>query len=246
MILFAPRSDNMGDLMKQWGIEVHPDAIAVHSPIKQADARQGDVIEEAQKYPFVFKIRDYGDHMITKPLQSLDSLLLPMEVVKLTAPVAGVKTTPIIPVPPSPDAWGETDLESLQNMSDIKYDAGKDVEGPIYGGAVAEKEKAGRLIVLATPTFAFDRYINEPDPQLLRQGIIAAHFPANAELFDNSIFWLAKMEPMIAISPAAMEVARIEPMSESAKNVWKVGVLLVALPGLVVLAGAMVWFLRQD
>ena len=157
-----------------------------------------------------------------------------------------MKATPIIPIPNNPPCWGETDLESLQSMTDISYDKDKDVAPPIYGGAIAEKDKAGRLVVIASPTFAFDRYINEPDPNLLKQGIVAAHFPANAELFSNSIFWLAKMEPMIAISPAAMEVARIEPMSETSKNVWNVGVLLVGLPGLVVLAGALVWFVRQD
>ena len=44
------------------------------------------------------------------------------------------------------------------------------------------------------------------------------------------MFWLAKMEPMIAISPAAMEVSRIEPMSPGVQGFWRTGVLLVGLP----------------
>ena len=86
LILFAPRADDMTDLMKQWGIEVHAEAVAVHEVVKTSnEARQGDVIEEAQKYPFVFNIHDYGDTIITRPLKSLDSLLLPLMCVKVPA-----------------------------------------------------------------------------------------------------------------------------------------------------------------
>jgi hypothetical protein len=169
-----------------------------------------------------------------------------MMCVKTTAPAAGIKTTPILPVPTAMKTWGETDLDALQNLSDFKFDEGKDIAAPLFGGAVAEKEKGGRLVVIGSPMFAFDRYINEPDPTMLRRGMVVSRFPANAELFANSVFWLAKMEPMIAISPAAMEVARIAPMSNGAVNAWHVGALLIGLPGLVALAGLMMWVARRD
>jgi hypothetical protein len=51
---------------------------------------------------------------------------------------------------------------------------------------------------------------------------------------------------MIAISPAAMEVARIEPIGEGSLKFWRVGALLIGLPGLVILAGAAVYFARRD
>jgi hypothetical protein len=94
--------------------------------------------------------------------------------------------------------------------------------------------------------FAFDRYLNEPDPNMLRRGVIVSRFPANAELFNNAVFWLAKMEPMIAISPAAMEVSRIEPIKPGALSIWRNGFLMLGLPMAVVLAGALVWFARRD
>jgi len=169
--------------------------------------------------------------------------------------VEGVKVTPIIPLPydpkdpaTSPRSWGETDLEGLESAGDTKYDENKDVAPPIYGGAVAEKDKGGRLVVIAAP-FPMDQWIDplrQPDPGLLKQRILASRFPGNAELFTNSVFWLTKMEPLIAISPSAMEVARIEPIGEGTLRFWRVGGLLVGLPGLVVLAGAMVYFARRD
>jgi hypothetical protein len=81
---------------------------------------------------------------------------------------------------------------------------------------------------------------------MYRQGLRVARYPANAELFANSVFWLSKMEPMIAISPSAMEVSRIASMSNTSLNIWRIGVLLIGLPGLVILAGALVYIARQD
>ena len=264
MVIFAPQVDNMSEALKDYGIEVRSDAVAVHEMVKTSEGRQGDAIEEALKYPFVFDLRDYGDHMITKPLRSLASWLVPMLSVKTTSPTpAGVKVTPIIPIPTEPRSWGETDLQALQELNNFKFDEGTDVAGPLYGGAVAEKDlppatqpttapagpdgkRTSRLVVIASPMFAFDRYINEPDVNLLRRGLIVSRFPANLELFSNSVFWLARMEPMIAISPSAMEVARIEPMGEGALRAWRIGGLLIGLPALVVFAGAMVYFARRD
>ena len=74
----------------------------------------------------------------------------------------------------------------------------------------------------------------------------ARRFPGNSELFMNSIYWLSRQETMIAISPAAMDVSRIGDMSRGAQSFWRVGVLLIGLPGLVIVAGAMVWFARRD
>jgi hypothetical protein len=248
LIMFTPQQDAMADAMREWGIEVRTDAIAVHEPVRASEGRQGDAIEEALRYPFVFDIREYGDHLITRPLDSLSSFLVPlMPVKKATTQPAGVKTTPIIPIPKDPRSWGETDIDTLQSDSmAAKFDEGVDVSGDIFGGAVAEKESGGRLVVIASPMFAFDRYLNEPDVNLLRRGIVASRFPGNAELFSNAVFWLAKMEPMIAISPAAMEVSRIEPIKPATLKLWREGLLMVGLPALVIVAGALVWFARRD
>jgi hypothetical protein len=248
LILFDLQADPMADALKQWGIEVNTDAIAVHEMIQQSDSRQGEMFEEALRYPFVFDIREYGDHPITRPLKSLASLFLPLMPVKMpTSQPAGVKTTPIIPVTSQAKVWGEKSFEGVRNWADIKYDAGTDIDPPMYGGAAAENAKGQRLVVIGSERFAENDLVQQPDVTTYRNtGRIVARFPANAELFANSVFWLAKMESMMAISPAAMEVARIEPMSQTAASIWKNVVLLVVLPGLVVVAGGLVWAARRD
>jgi hypothetical protein len=62
----------------------------------------------------------------------------------------------------------------------------------------------------------------------------------------NSVFWLARMEPMIAISPAAMDVNRIRQIEPKMLNFWHYGVLLMLLPGLVLVAGATIYAKRRD
>jgi hypothetical protein len=250
MILFDLQADAMADTLKQWGITVNSDAIAVHSMIEQSQGRQGDMFEEALRYPFIFDIRDYGDHAITKPLRSLGSLFLPLLPVKVAegkdAP-AGVKVTPILPMPAGQEVWGEKSYEGVRNWSEIKNDKDTDVAPPFVGGAVAENAKGNRLVVIGSSRFAENDLVQQPDVNTYRTtGRIVARFPANAELFANSVFWLAKMESMMAISPAAMEVARIGPMTPTEAGIWKNGVLLVGLPGVIVLAGALVWAARRD
>jgi hypothetical protein len=94
--------------------------------------------------------------------------------------------------------------------------------------------------------FMTNRMISIPDSELARKGILVSRFPGNAELVANSVFWLANMETLIAISPSAMEVSRIAPMSDAAQTGWRVGALLIGLPGLVIVAGLLVYFARRD
>jgi hypothetical protein len=91
-----------------------------------------------------------------------------------------------------------------------------------------------------------DRIVGFEDEGLRKRGVIAARFPGDSELFADSVFWLAKMDSMIAISPAAMEVSRISNMSDATLNSWRVGVVLIILPGLVLAAGIGMYFARRD
>jgi hypothetical protein len=121
-----------------------------------------------------------------------------------------------------------------------------DVAPPILMGVAAEKTGGGRLVVFG----GFQSFINDvfaiPDADLARKGYSVARFPGNGELFANSVFWLSKMDTMIAISPSAMEVSRIKDMSAGTLGFWRWGFLVVGLPLAVVVAGAMVYMGRRD
>jgi hypothetical protein len=252
MILTLPRADAMTEALAPWGITIKPDVIAVHQITEQTGSeRAGDMIEEAQRIPFIFVIKQWGDHAITRPLQSLDGLLIPMVLVDTQAK-DGFKTTPLLPIDANSQqpSWGESDMEAALQGKKVEFNApasgGNDVPPPIYAGAAVERDAGGRLVVIGSLQFVMNDFLSIPDMEYARQGIPVARFPGNAELFTNSIFWLSKMETMIAISPAAMEVSRIAPMTDGTLSALRIGVLLVGLPLAVVIAGAVVYFARRD
>jgi len=250
MVLTMPNGDAMPDALGEWGVTVHTDTVAVHEQVKST-GRSSDPIDEALRVQMIFVIHDYGDHMLTRPLKSLDSLMFPILPIETQAR-PGYKTTRILPVPQTLKIWGETNVEGAMNGEEAKYDApkgaarGGDMSPPLYGGAVVEKDGGGRLIVFGCIQFALNQIIGIPDPKLAQQGILVARFPGNSELFLNSVFWLARQEPMISISPTAMEVSRIKEMNSGVLGVWRVGVLLILLPALVIVAGIVMFMKRRD
>jgi len=257
--------DNMEGVLKGWGIEAKTDTIAVHEPVKAAGGgASGDMIEDAKRQPPIFVLNQYGDHEIGKAVRALDGVFIFPGVVKVLSPPKGVSVTPLVPIPTLPKAWGERDFATLSRDDDPTYTPGTgardDMAGPLYLGAAAERtggaattgpttaaSRGGRLVVLGSAWFAFDQFINFPDLKLRdKYKVNVARFPGNGELFTNSVFWLSHKEGMMALSPAAMEVSRIAPLSPGALNFWRVGVLLIGLPALSIIAGFFVFFARRD
>lgn len=245
-------SEDLAPALKDWGIEVRPNTILVHEPIKAGTGARGDFIEDARRRPPIFILNEYGDHPLTTPLRTLDGAFVPVVAVTKTATAPEkVKVTQILPMPANPKAWGETDQSFLRpepgtRPEDPTFDAATDLPGPVYGGAVAEKEGAGRLVVIGSQNFIINDMLSIPDMDLReKSNIEVARFPGNGELFTNSIFWLAKQDSMMALGPAALDTARIEAVPEGKLRFIKVGLVLVVLPLLAVVAGISVWFTRR-
>jgi hypothetical protein len=233
--------------LAQWGINVASDAIAVHEAPPESDVAAKTMIDRIRRVPYIFDIRDFGDHPIVRPLRSLPSLLLPILPVTAGKPtVDGVSVTPIIPVPTAPQAllsWGKRNPGKLDTQP--KFEPAVDIPGPFFAGAAAERIGGGRLVVLAAFTGFMNEVLEIPDEDLQQRGQIVAAFPANAELFCNSVFWLAHQDSMLAISPAAMEVSRVADMSDRTQLLWSI-VALGGLPAAVVALGLGVYFVRRD
>jgi hypothetical protein len=248
LILADVNGDALSGVLSSWGVDLKTNVIAMHEPVTTTDGARQDYLEEAMKIPFIFDIRKFGDHPIVKPLTSLQALLVPLLIVQ-TKEVPGYKAAPLIPIPDAPDAprsWGETDLMALEQGDTPKFDPKTDLSGPLYAAAAVEKENGPRLVVIGSSSFAFDQLLAMPDPEMAKRGIPVARFPANAELILNSVHWLAKLDTLIAISPASMEVSRIEPMSDGTLKVWRIGVLTIGLPLIVLIAGALMYLNRRD
>jgi hypothetical protein len=251
LVLVDVQTEKM-DFLKDWGIQTRPEYIVVHEKIAPTGARSEDVGSDVQRQQPFFVLNEFGDHKVTQPLRSLDALFVPLIPVETVA-AKGVKTTKILPVPTDPKSWGESDIDAVREGKTVNFnqksdDKEGDLAGPLWAGAVAEKENGkGRLIVIGCEAFAADRFLHVPNiPVSNAQGRFVARFPGNSELFVNSVFWLADMDSLVAISPAAMEVPRVKALPKIAVDGIRVYFLIVMLPLMVLAAGMFVYLKRRD
>jgi hypothetical protein len=249
LVLFDLNGDDLSSVLKDWGVSVRPNVVAVHTPVQVAGAPADDFIEQARRQPPIFVINEYGGpHPITSTLQALDAAIVPM--LPVLAPGAdGAEVTRLLPVPQEPQSWGEGDITSLNRRNPTPtYDPNSgDLAGPLYAGAAVQKKDKGRLVVIGCAAFPNNFLVGMPDQKVYeRTGRDVARFPGNGELFTNSVFWLAKMDKMIALSPSALDTPRIAPMSNAMLGFWRIGVLLVGLPLLALVSGLLVWHARKD
>jgi hypothetical protein len=249
LVLGAPNGDAMPDALEPWGVKIRTDAVIVHDVVKDTP-RSRDFVEQAKKSPPIFVQNSYGKHVITNTLGGLDTawvMAVPVE----TTNKSDRTVTRFLPLTNPMNVWGETKIETVESGETIAYnppDAGKpggDVPPPLFTGAASEKAGGGRVVVIGCLQFAVNNILTYPDMNLLEQGYVVSRFPGNAELFMNSVFWLARQEPMIAISPAAMETNRVKDVSPGAMIAWR-SLLLAIVPLGVLAAGAMVYFARRD
>jgi hypothetical protein len=250
LVLADIRGDDLAAALTDWGVTIHPGAVAVHETITLSEGADVDPLEEAKARAYIWDCRKYGDHELAKPIQNLDSVFVaPVCITPGTA--KGCNVTGLLPFTdnmPGLKTWGETNIEDLdKGVAEFHPEKG-DFAAPVFGGVIVEKEKAGRLVVLGSVRSFTNGFLRIPDPKLARRDppILVNRFPGNLELATNSVFWLAHLEPMIAISPSAMDVSRIADMSTGMLNFWRIGVLLILLPGVVLAAGAFVYAARRD
>jgi hypothetical protein len=81
---------------------------------------------------------------------------------------------------------------------------------------------------------------------LEKHGLNVARLPGNGEFFVDSVLWLAHRDSLLAISPLALQVARLRDMSPAMLNLLRIGVLTAGLPAAVVVIGLMVYVRRKD
>jgi hypothetical protein len=159
----------------------------------------------------------------------------------------GIKNANLLPIPNTPKPWADREIREVYEQIQVTFTPAKDDkpgdldQGPFFGGAAAEDSKGSRVVVLGCPQFAFNGMIRARDS---KTG--SARFPANVELFTNSIYWIAKMDTMIAISPTALDVPRVAPLSDGLLGFLRFGVLIIGMPVLVLVAGTFVYLKRRD
>ncbi len=246
LFMLVPRGEDMSLALHGTGIYANQAMLCVHPAISNSGLDTNDPVQMTLRSPAGFEITRWGDAPMTPTLGSLAGVISGTCPISVKA-MEGVTNGTLIPIPDAPEAprsWAAA-LNQKRDDPGLAFEPSKgDRPGPLFGGAWAEKGKT-RVAVFGTPNLFANPFVLLIDDALHKQHIIAPRFPGNAELFMNSIFWLSRQDQMIAISPAAMQVSRIASMSLATQRIWHVGVLIFVLPGLVLLAGALVYYKRN-
>jgi ABC-type uncharacterized transport system involved in gliding motility auxiliary subunit len=133
----------------------------------------------------------------------------------------------------SAGSWGETDFEALGNQI-AEYNEGEDLPGPLAMATSVETQEteegapSTRLVVFADSDFA-------ANSSLMLGG--------NADLFLNSVNWLAEEEELISIRPTPPVMRTLVLSPGQARFIQYSSVIV--LPAVVLVIGAVVWWTRR-
>jgi len=216
LILQDPQRDaGLNELLANWQVAFGKGII-----LDPTNSLLGDpAVPLAVRYPFSQITKDLP--MAFFPLaRSVDDLA------DRENPPSGRTFTPLLES--GPRSWGETDVENPQ----ARYDEGEDQAGPLVMGAIVEQEVEGK---------GKARLILFGDSDFVSNGAIASL--GNADLFLNSVNWLAEEEELIAIRPKPPQMRELFLTYAQSRLVGYVSWIL--LPVVVLAVGATVWWQRR-
>ncbi len=148
--------------------------------------------------------------------------------------------------------WANFNTGDESNSGPPKLDKAGDKPGDRFTIAVSG-ERAGssaekapqRIVVFADRLFATDRFGSEEfaDP-VTKRSVQITRFPANHELFINSVYWLTGLDELIAAGARTQDVRRVGAMStgEVKSLQWT---LMLGMPLGTLIIGVAVWFTRR-
>jgi ABC-type uncharacterized transport system involved in gliding motility auxiliary subunit len=215
-------SPGLENFAKGWGVQVDNDIVLDVSGA-------GRLMGAGPSIPLVM---EYENHRITERFKSMTFFPLSRSVEGSKETVAGVTVEPLFKT--NPNSWGETDVKS----GEATFDEKKDIKGPLTLAVAVTKEVRpasdkgpaikARLVIVGDSDFAINSYFGA-------QG--------NGNLFLNMASWLGSEEDLISIRPKAPEDRRII-LTQSQQSLLRL-VSVFILPGIVLVAGIVVWTRRR-
>jgi len=211
---FGDAPDPLADYLAQnWGVTLGKDI----------------VVDLSSNQPFVSYAASYADHPITQKMQSMVSVFPTARSAQAGSAPEGVTSSNLVMT--AQNSWAETNLAGLNDPnSQIGFDDGVDVPGPVSIAAVAENTSTNtRLVIFGDADFPVNANVGAY---------------GNSDLFVNSIDWAAKQENLINLTPKQNTNRLIVPPQRITMNLILLGSVFI-LPGLPLLAGVVVWIQRR-
>ncbi len=202
----------LADLLAKWGISLNND-IAIDPGANPPLLVYSDT-------------QNYGQHPISEKLRGIDSRFFTASSIKLAATSQDITVTPLAQT--YPNAWGETDIKSIES-NQAAFDESVDTAGPLILGVAGENYATNsRLVVFGDAEFAGD----------------ALYKLGNGDLLLNAIDWAAGQNNMINLTPKNSVERTYNPPG----TLGLVGIILASIcliPILIIVAGVSAWLSRR-
>jgi ABC-type uncharacterized transport system involved in gliding motility auxiliary subunit len=201
-------------LSATWGVTARNDVVI-------------DFARSIQGQPLWIVANRYGTSPITDRLQNFATFFPIARSLEFTTTLPGLTSSML--VESSDQAWGETDIASLNSSSGPAFDSA-DATGPLALGVSVENTGTNaRVVVFGDSEFASDAFANEF---------------ANSNLFVNSVNWATQDDTLINLTQRTPPQRSLRAIDALTGNLI-LFVTVIALPALVLVAGGLVWFQRR-
>lgn len=192
---------------------------------------------------------DYAeDHPITNDLKSYNTILFGTCPVDASPPNDQMPYQATMLMRAPSGSWGETDVANLRHRKP-EYNIDTDVQGPVSLAVASQVKELPRSVTQSHPSMANDPSAKPQGARLVIFGDVNfatneyIENPGNADLFRNSINWLAKKETQLGISakPPDFRKATINPVQMKV-IFW---VSIAGIPVVPIIVGSIIWWKRR-
>lgn len=188
------------------------------------------------------------DHPITNDLKTYNTILFGACPVDATPPNDQMPYQATVLLRAPEGSWGEIDVANIQKKKP-EYNIDTDVQGPVSLAVASRVKELPKSVLQSHPAMANDPAAKPQGAQLVVFGDVDfatneyIENPGNADLFRNSINWLAKKETQLGISakPPDFRKATISPVQMKV-IFW---ISIAGIPVIPIVIGSIVWWKRR-
>ncbi|MBU0638192.1 MAG: Gldg family protein [Planctomycetes bacterium] len=247
-----PGTYEFADYLKTtWGIDVQYRYLALQFAASPQDT---GLWVPANRDPLlvVTPLVRFTDHPITKPLQALPGAfhtVCPLRIMTGEDQPAGVTTAVVAEITDTEDVWAFDSVMRVQE--DLQQNQGtrrraEDIAAPFPVAVSATNEQDQRIVVFASESFSADDVAQAKGVQLTSNGLQAYTFyPANTDLFINTLHWLTGEADRIAVGPRRADVPRLDELKEGGTATFCRVFLVGIWPAVTLVVGGGVWMFRR-
>lgn len=233
MAMFSGAPDATASLLEGLGISAQTDRVVMREETLSRGQTRATKQLTVSRWP--------NDNPVTKVLGGAQAIFVAASPLVLgESKEKDVKTWPLAEIT-GKGLWAERNNAMQEERA--KRDPAT-VGDKFLIAAAAEKKSGARVVVVADPAWASDQIVSYGLAGPGSAELFGALFPANAELFVNSVYWLSGMEQFIAASARTQDIRRVGDIEPDRLRLLR-NAVLTALPAAAFLAGIGVWLVRR-